>query len=613
VLTLVLVFFLVTIVFYSTEFRTSLNHYFFDLTVRLMPDRSPAAKTVVLGIDDESIQLLEQDPLRVRRDTQKRPYLGTWALVRAAGILGNTNARSIVFLMPEHAFPASGIDMAELVEYIRYDSRMLIGTIGFNQKYPNTSVLPKAFLSIADQVSGYETFRSRSSAVVRKLPLTSFRGTREILNLPALAAKVANPGVHFGGGSFTINAKAPDAFVVIRFSDFIADPQRYMDEFSDKVVVVGYTTPRDAGFQTTELMTVNTPATGFNINNRNGISQTLLISNAIENLLDGRGIKEAHGAWVVLQTIVVAALCGIAWEWGSVFAATVTCAVWVTLLGVLALVYQWFNVTVPIADTFLASVLMSVFAAVRRLRIDLIALAAIAARKQATEEIVAVQSRFLTGFAQWLQNATNMVMSKTRAGRQEFERTGSDAERMLFDRAFLAGEDFSEYLESVRQIPEIESLRGSRVALADIDLERIIPPIIRRFEAKLRAKGAEIRVTRADQAKMARANAQLLDAVLYNLISNAIKYGPQGGVVDIEISASAGRTVVRVCDRGPGVADEFKDRIFEKFYRVRDDRMYQSKGSGLGLYLVRYFVEAMNGAVTVLDRDGGGSIFEVRL
>ena len=68
---------------------------------------------------------------------------------------------------------------------------------------------------------------------------------------------------------------------------------------------------------------------------------------------------------------------------------------------------------------------------------------------------------------------------------------------------------------------------------------------------------------------------------------------------------------ISVEDQGPGIAAELQERIFERFYRIRDERMYQSKGSGLGLYLCRYFAEAMGARIEVTSEVGRGSTFTV--
>ncbi|MCL6731540.1 sensor histidine kinase [Streptomyces neyagawaensis] len=96
----------------------------------------------------------------------------------------------------------------------------------------------------------------------------------------------------------------------------------------------------------------------------------------------------------------------------------------------------------------------------------------------------------------------------------------------------------------------------------------------------------------------------LLERVVANVVENAVKYSPRGEPVVVAASALADRVEVRVVDRGPGVPDEAKDRIFEPFQRHGDAP--RGAGVGLGLAVARGFAEAMGGTLTAEDTPGGG-------
>ncbi|MFF5573202.1 sensor histidine kinase [Streptomyces luteogriseus] len=96
----------------------------------------------------------------------------------------------------------------------------------------------------------------------------------------------------------------------------------------------------------------------------------------------------------------------------------------------------------------------------------------------------------------------------------------------------------------------------------------------------------------------------LLERAVANLVENAVKYSPPGAPVLIAASALADRVEVRVVDRGPGVPDEAKERIFEPFQRHGDAP--RGAGVGLGLAVARGFAEAMGGTLNAEDTPGGG-------
>lgn len=98
---------------------------------------------------------------------------------------------------------------------------------------------------------------------------------------------------------------------------------------------------------------------------------------------------------------------------------------------------------------------------------------------------------------------------------------------------------------------------------------------------------------------------------LYNIVDNAVKYSKIGAVVRIEVYVAGNELVTKITDDGPGIPDEFKERIFERFYRIDDSRARNTGGTGLGLAITKEMIAMHNGKIRVLDAEGGGSIFEV--
>ncbi|MFD5968186.1 ATP-binding protein [Streptomyces sp. NPDC060311] len=103
---------------------------------------------------------------------------------------------------------------------------------------------------------------------------------------------------------------------------------------------------------------------------------------------------------------------------------------------------------------------------------------------------------------------------------------------------------------------------------------------------------------------MVAVDAGLLERAMANLVENAVKYSPDDRTVLVAASALADRVEVRVVDRGPGVPDDAKDRIFEPFQRYGDAP--RGAGVGLGLAVARGFAESMGGTLNAEDTPGGG-------
>jgi two-component system phosphate regulon sensor histidine kinase PhoR len=108
-------------------------------------------------------------------------------------------------------------------------------------------------------------------------------------------------------------------------------------------------------------------------------------------------------------------------------------------------------------------------------------------------------------------------------------------------------------------------------------------------------------------------NRDLLNIILTNLISNAVKYSPEGTTVTVNAEQDRGDIHFLVKDEGMGMKSSELDKIFEEFYRSRRAREIEKDGTGLGLSIVKKAVESMNGRITVYSEEGKGTAFHIYL
>src|SRR5882762_10015079 len=109
---------------------------------------------------------------------------------------------------------------------------------------------------------------------------------------------------------------------------------------------------------------------------------------------------------------------------------------------------------------------------------------------------------------------------------------------------------------------------------------------------------------------LVRLDVSLVQHALANLLLNAVNHTPAGTPVEVQAQLAESNLVLSVADRGPGIPAEWLSRIFDKFFRAPNA---PTGGSGLGLTIVKGFVEAHGGTVTADNRPGGGAIFTMRL
>jgi signal transduction histidine kinase len=125
------------------------------------------------------------------------------------------------------------------------------------------------------------------------------------------------------------------------------------------------------------------------------------------------------------------------------------------------------------------------------------------------------------------------------------------------------------------------------------------------------AHGKAVELAGARRAVRVHGRPDLLFQAVRNLVENAVRHTPQGAVVTVEVAETG---VVRVLDRGPGVPQEMKAKLFERFWSGRrKERSAVAEGAGLGLSIVARIADEHGGTVTVEDRPGGGAVFSLAL
>jgi len=142
------------------------------------------------------------------------------------------------------------------------------------------------------------------------------------------------------------------------------------------------------------------------------------------------------------------------------------------------------------------------------------------------------------------------------------------------------------------------------VNLSDLSLKHLVERTVERFRTQ--TKLHQFEVDFPDNFPVIMADEDRIAQVLSNLISNAIKYSPEGGTIRITGQVRPQHVIVCVQDEGPGIAAEDIPHIFDRFYRS-PDATRTTKGAGLGLYLARAVIEAHGGRIWVNSEKGSGA------
>lgn len=147
--------------------------------------------------------------------------------------------------------------------------------------------------------------------------------------------------------------------------------------------------------------------------------------------------------------------------------------------------------------------------------------------------------------------------------------------------------------------------------LAICDLGALVQKTVDAWTPAARANGLEL-TSEIERGCFLQGDPSALDRVVSNLLSNAMKYTPLGGKIDVRVTSSGGIANVEVTDTGVGIDNELRGRLFGRFERGHPSLNGGVPGSGLGLSLVKELTEAQGGAIEVESATGKGSVFRIR-
>jgi len=224
-------------------------------------------------------------------------------------------------------------------------------------------------------------------------------------------------------------------------------------------------------------------------------------------------------------------------------------------------------------------------------------------------EAMAGQRRFLADAAHELRTPMTALGLQL----QLLRRSGDDASRAQALAELEAGIERSQRLvEQLLQVARTEP-DGEPMRIEPVNLGERVRSAVGRLSLKAEQRGIDLGA-RGPAGVVVGGDARQLALLLDNLIENALRYTPAGGVVDVEAGHEGGRASLRVVDDGPGIPESERERVFDRFYRGPDApaQAHDSGGSGLGLAIVRAIAER-HGAVVSLHTPDSGRGLEVRV
>jgi two-component system sensor histidine kinase BaeS len=177
-----------------------------------------------------------------------------------------------------------------------------------------------------------------------------------------------------------------------------------------------------------------------------------------------------------------------------------------------------------------------------------------------------------------------------------------------------------EILRINRLVADLENLAryesdSQGLRRSDLDVAALVEGIVRNHEPQFHAKGVALRfkAEAANGRKVLSADPDRLSQAVINLLSNALKFTPAGGQVEVRVDCGPQGAEIRVADSGVGIGPKDLPRVFERFYRADGSRNRATGGAGIGLSIAKAIVEAHGGTITAASQPGQGAEFRIRL
>jgi len=232
------------------------------------------------------------------------------------------------------------------------------------------------------------------------------------------------------------------------------------------------------------------------------------------------------------------------------------------------------------------------------------------ARSRELEEADLQKDHFLAAVAHELRNPLSAMANATELLRSAHDDAAAQRVAGVIER------QTAHMARLVEDLLDLARVRRGNVTLQreSIDLRRVVTSAVEVTHSIIKARKHELEVAPLAEPLWVSGDRTRLMQVVANLLSNAAKYTPNGGHINLTTTREDGAAVVRVRDSGAGIPHDMLSRVFELFTQIKGDGEDRSGGLGIGLSLVRKLVDLHGGTVTAFSKGlGRGSEFVVRL
>ncbi len=454
-----------------------------------------------------------------------------------------------------------------------------------NSALPEKLSLPIATKADKSNIAHIDTLKD-DDGIVRRLILTPD-------TIPNMAERLSGRIPKYRAASLpTINYKGHNLFSEISFSEALSRSLP-KDFFKDKIVLIGAEKSNNSQIQTPIGL----------------LARHEFWATVTENLRSKSFIKK-YSSYVYAGFLLLLTCLAILIISHYPQAIALFFLLWLATLTAAfsAWVFDSFNIWIPIVSSMSLFILVWVlFIGHQALKIE-----HAHARLQQQQSYLAELEQLKNNFVSLISHDLKTPIAKIQAVLDRVISQGTLNTELRTD--LLSLKDYSEelnrYIQSILKVLRVES-RDFKILKETADINGIIENVVERLSPLARSKKIEISQV-LEPMFLIEIDVTLMTEVFLNIIENAIKYTPENGKVMIRSFETDTEVCVEIEDSGEGIPTEDQDLVWKKFVRGKSQD-YKTKGTGLGLYLVKYFIELHGGQISMRSEVKKGTAFLVRL
>ncbi|MEC3907029.1 two-component regulator propeller domain-containing protein [Tamlana sp. 2201CG12-4] len=236
--------------------------------------------------------------------------------------------------------------------------------------------------------------------------------------------------------------------------------------------------------------------------------------------------------------------------------------------------------------------------------------------KVRNEEDNKAKLQFFTNISHEFRTPLTLIIGSIQQLIEDYKGTN-----IIYKKLLIIENNSSQLLKLINRLLDFRKLESNLMTLqaSEGDIIKFLKEVFLSFSEYAISEGYAYNFNTSHETLLAYFDKAKLEQLFYNLISNAFRYTPKGGIIDIDVSEQENFLIVKVKDTGVGISEQYLHLIFERFFEVpihnNNNKLQKSfnKGTGIGLSIVKNIIELHKGSIKVKNRKDKGAVFTVKL